>query len=136
MAVAAQTVRKRLRNHDIYIQIASGVTKQEICRCCNLSIRQLNRILAEANEEAEEWYKSLPRKTMIQIFRFNSEKIFNEIQVLEKIRNSVSDPAKKFEMTKSIINAYAQYNKLVSEGPSLIRQKEITEEAEKMVGQK
>jgi len=130
------SIKKKLRNQEIYLQIATGTTKDDVCKQCKLSLRQLNRILAEANAEAEQWYKSLPRQTMIQIFRFNSEKIFNEIQVLEKIRNSVSDPVKKFEMTKSVINAYAQYNKLISEGPSLIRQKEITEEAEKMVGQK
>lgn len=128
--------KKRIRNQEILMSIASGASKDDLCITWNLSLSQLNRILCDANKETEEWYKSLPRKTMIQIFRFNSEKIFNEIQVLEKIRNSVSDPVKKFEMTKSVINAYTQYNKLVSEGPSLIRQKEITEEAEKMVGQK
>ena len=128
--------KKRLRNQEILMLIASGTTKEDLCTTWNLSLSQLNRILYQANAEAEEWYKSLPRKTMIQIFRFNSEKIFNEIQVLEKIRNSVSDPVKKFEMTKSVINAYAQYNKLISEGPSLIRQKEVTEQAEKIITKK
>lgn len=130
------SIKKKLRNQEIYIQIATGTTKDDICKQCKLSLRQLNRILAEANAEAEQWYKSLPRQTMIQIFRFNSEKIFNEIRVLEKIRNSVSDPVKKFEMTKTIINTYMQYNKMVAEGPSLIRQKEVTDEAEKIIEKK
>ena len=39
-------------------------------------------------------------------------------------------------MTKSIIGAYFQYTKMVAEGPSLIRQKEVTEQAEKAIGEK
>lgn len=121
------------RNNEIFMLIAAGTQKDDICKNFKLSISQLNKILKEANEEAEEWYKSLPRQTMIQIFRYNSEKIFQEIQKLEQIRNKEKEPARQFEMTKGIINAYSQYNKLVAEGPSLIRQKEVTEQAENLI---
>ena len=130
------SAQKRLRNQEIYRDIACAIRKEEVCAKWNLSLVQLNRILREANEEAEEWFKSLPRKLMIQIFRFNSEKILQEIQKLEQIRDNINDPIKEFEMTKSIIGAYFQYTKMVAEGPSLIRQKEVTEQAEKAIGEK
>jgi len=130
------SIQKKLRNQEIFIHIASGVTKLDICKQSHISLRQLNRIMAEANVEAEQWYKSLPRKTMIQIFRFNSEKIFQEIQRLEQIRNKINDPLKEFEMTRGIINTYSQYNKMIAEGPALIRQKEVTEQAEKIIKEK
>ena len=125
--------RKKVRNQEILMELASGGLKEDLCTKWNLSISQLNKIIHEADKEAEDWYKSLPRKTMIQSFRNNRQKIYSEIQVLEVIRDLVTDPTKKFEMTKSVINAFVQYNKLVSEGPSLIRQKEITEQAEKII---
>ena len=125
---------KRTRNQQIFVEIASGTPKDVICKKCTLSLTQLNRILREANEEAEEWYKSLPRQTMIQIFRFNSEKILCEIGRLEKIRDSISKNSKlEFEMTRAIISSCVQYNKMVAEGPSLTRQKEVTDAAEKAV---
>jgi len=113
--------------------IATGTRKEIICEKFNLSLSQLNKILQEANAEAEQWFQSLPRQTMIQIFRFNSEKIFEEIQRLEKIRNGIKeDPKVEFDLTLKIINAYSQYNQLVAEGPALIRQKEVIEAAEKL----
>src|SRR5436309_10557609 len=109
--------KKKLRNQEIYLLTASGTRKENICEKFALSISQLNKILKEADEEAEQWFQSLPRQTMIQIFRINSEKLFEEIQRLELIRNKVNDPVKEFEMTKSIMNAYFQYTKMVAEGP-------------------
>ena len=85
------------------------------------------------NEESENWFKSLPRQTMIQIFRFNCEKMFFEIKRLEEIRNKIVDPIKEFEMTRGIIHVYFQYTKLVAEGPSLTLQKEVLEQAEKLL---
>ena len=125
--------KKKLRNQELYLLIATGTRKEIICEKFNLSLSQLNKILKEANAEAEQWFQSLPRQTMIQIFRFNSEKIFAEIQRLEKIRNGIKeDPKVEFDLTLKIINAYSQYNKLVAEGPALIRQKEVIEAAEKL----
>ena len=130
------SARKKMRNQEIFMDFAAGVTKQEICSKWNLSLTQLNRILREAEDESEEWFKSLPHKTMVQIFRHNSEKIFEEIQRLTQIRNKIQDPAKEFEMTRAIIVAYSQYTKTLAEGPSVIRQKQVTEQAEKIIGEK
>lgn len=129
------SARKKVRNRDIIVEIASGISKEDACKKYDLSLTQLNRILREANDEAEEWYKSLPRQTMIQIFRHNCEKIFSELKHLEKIRDSIArkDIKLEFDMTRSIIAMYAQYNKMVAEGPSLTRQKEVTDAAEKAV---
>src|SRR5438445_8702801 len=109
------SLKKKLRNQELYLLIATGTRKEIICEKFNLSLSQLNKILKEANAEAEQWFQSLPRQTMIQIFRFNSEKIFAEIQRLEQIRNRVKDnPTIEFDLTMKIINSYSQYNKLVA----------------------
>jgi hypothetical protein len=128
--------KKKIRNQEIYMLVASGTPKEHVCARFHLSLSQLNKILKESCEEADQWFQSLPRQTMIQIFRFNSEKIFGEIQILEQLRNQEKEPAKQFEMTKGIINAYSQYTKLVAEGPSLIRQKEVADAAAKIVEKK
>ena len=52
---------------------------------------------------------------------------------MEFIRDQIKDdPKTKFEMTQKIFTAYLNYNKMVAEGPTLTRQKELTEEAEKI----
>lgn len=131
----SRSKRKKIRNQQILMQLASGMTKEEICNHWRICLRQVNRIESEAKEEAEEWYRSLPRQNMIQIFRHNCNKIFGEIARLEEIRERVAkkDDKLEFTMTKEIINACTQYNKLVSEGPTLIRQKEVTEKAEQLL---
>jgi hypothetical protein len=130
-----RSMRKKLRNQEILMQIASGAKKEDVCSQWKLGLRQLNRIISEATEEAEEWFRLLPRQAMIQIFRYNCDKIFCEINRLEEIREreAKKDNKLEFEMTRGIINAYSQYNKLVAEGPSLIRQKEVTEKAEQLL---
>lgn len=71
---------------------------------------------------------------MVQIFRYNCSKVFEEIQRLDEIRNKIKDDFKtEFDMTLKIISAHSNYNKLVAEGPSLTRQKEVTESAEKLL---
>jgi len=128
---------KDLRNQEIYLEIASGIKKDVICKKWGLSITQLNRILRDGNKEAEEWYKSLPRRTMIQIFFCNGAKTLEEIQKLEHIRDKVRDePKLEFDMTKSIIDAYYQYTRMMFEGPAIRRQKEVIEAAEKVLSNK
>ena len=75
----------------------------------------------------------VPAKTgLIQIFSLSCEKIVEEIHRLEEIRNKVTESTKQFEMGRQIINAYSQLTRLVAEGPTLIRQKEVIAAAEKM----
>jgi hypothetical protein len=126
------SVQKRLRNEKIFLEIACGIDREEICKKYGISKRHLNRLLEDADREAQQWFQSLPRQALIQIFKFNSQKIFQEIQVLVEIRNKVEDPGKQFEMTKAIINALSQHTKLIADGPALIRQKEVIEAAEKL----
>ena len=124
---------KDLRNQEIYMEIATGAKKDDICKKWDISLTQLNRILREANKESEKWFRSLPRQTMIQIFCNNSEKVFQEIRRLERIRNGIKeDPRVEFDMTLKIISAYSNYNKMVADGPALVRQKEVIEVAEKL----
>lgn len=125
---------KKLRNQEIYMEIAAGVTKDDACTKWKISLTQLNRILREAREETEQWYKSLPSQTMIQIFRCNCVKVLEEIQRLVKIRNEIKDDDKaEFDFTLKIIGAYLNYNKMVAEGPTLMRQKEVTQAVEKIL---
>ena len=125
---------KKLRNHEIYLEIATGVSKDVVCKTFGISVTQLNRILKDAKEETNEWYKSLPRRYMIHIFRRNYTTVFKEIQRLEQIRNEIKDDKKtEFEMTLKMINAYSNYNKMIADGPTLTRQKEIIEAAEKLL---
>src|SRR2546425_6626887 len=109
---------KDLRNQEIYLEITGGIKKDLICKKWGLSLTQLNRILRVGNKEAEEWYKSLPRQTMIKIFFSNGAKTLKEIQKLEHIRDKVRDePKLEFDMTKSIIDAYYQYTRMMFEVP-------------------
>lgn len=125
---------KRLRNQEIYLVIATGAAKDDVCKKWKISLTQLNRILKDAREETDQWYKSLPSQMMIQIFRLNCSKAFEEIHHLEIIRNRIKDDLKmEFDMTLKIINTYLNYNKMVAEGPTLTRQKEITEAIEKVL---
>ena len=128
--------QKKVRNQEIFVLNACGTPKEVICKTWSLSLSQLNKVLHDVNVETEEWAKSWSRNNMIQIFRFNCEKIFQEIQRLERIRNKIGDPEKEFEMTRTMINTYSQYTKLVAEGPALTRQKEVLKQAEKLLEEK
>ena len=125
-------LKKKIRNQEILLLVASGASKETVREKFGLSRSQLDKIVKEASEEAEKWFESLPRQAMIQIFSLSCEKIVQEIQRLEEIRNKMTESTKQFEMGRQIINAYCQLTKLVAEGPTLIRQKEIIEAAEKM----
>lgn len=71
---------------------------------------------------------------MVQIFRYNCSKVLEEIQRLEAIRNKIKDDLKtEFEMTQKIINTRFNYSKMISEGPTLARQKELVEATEKLL---
>ena len=125
-------LKKKIRNQEILLLVASGASKETVREKFGLRRSQLDKIVKEASEEAEKWFESLPRQAMIQIFSLSCGKIVEEVHRLEEIRNKVTESTKQFEMTRQIINVYSQLTKLVAEGPTLIRQKEIIEAAEKM----
>ena len=59
--------------------------------------------------------------------------VFSEIRTLKSLRNETSESEKKFDMTQGIINSIINYNKMIAEGPVLIKQKELTEQAEQVI---
>lgn len=129
------TRRERIeaRNDIIMTEWHAGKPKEEIAERFQISIRQLDRIIFKIEQDAKDWYTSLPKKTMIAIHRDNSIKVYNEIRTLKALRRQVDDNNKKFSWTVDIIDAYAKYDKMVAEGATLQRQKELTEEAERIV---
>lgn len=126
---------KEFRNQEILMEIATGAPKEDVRKKYRISLTQLNRILREADAETEAWYKSLPKKILIQIFCSTSSKLFHEIRRLEHIRNAVkNDPRLEFEMTSRIIHAYSNYYRMIGDGPSLLLAKEIVEAEERSKG--
>ena len=126
--------RLNLRNDIIIMDLYTGSTKDKIATKFNLSVRQVERIIESTQEASDDWYKQLPKKYALAIHRRNSVKIFNEIGKLATLRSIIDDTEKEFNMTQGIIDAYIKYDKMLAEGPTLERQKELTEEMEEIVG--
>ena len=126
--------RLNLRNDIIIMDLYTGLTKDKIATKFNLSVRQVERIIESTQEASDDWYKQLPKKYALAIHRRNSVKIFNEIGKLATLRSIIDDTEKEFNMTQGIIDAYIKYDKMLAEGPTLERQKELTEEMEEIVG--
>ena len=124
------------RNKKILNDIATGKTKNLICEEYRISNRQLDRILAKAHEELDDWYNTISKEGMISLFRENSKKVFAELEQLELLRKQQSDSKTKFDMTKDIINAHITYNKMIAEGPVLTKYRELTEQIKKHLGKK
>lgn len=133
MSKLSHSERIKLRNEIIIMQVSSGVDKENIAKQFTLSVRQVERIIKAVEEENKEWYHNLPKKGMAAMFRYNSMNVFQEISRLKKIRKNIDDPQKEFEMTRGIIGSIIDYNKMVAEGPVLIKQKELTEKAEQVI---
>ncbi len=126
--------RLNLRNEIILMDIYTGSTKEKEATKFNISVRQIERILEDAQEASNDWYKQLPKKFALEIHRRNSMKVFQEITRLSTIRSSIGDKDKEFRMTEGIIESYIKYDKMLAEGPTLQRQKELTEEMEEQTG--
>ena len=133
MSELSRKERISLRNQIIISQINSGVDKKAIAQQFTISERQVERIVRGIQEENQEWYHNLPKKGMAAMFRYNSMSVFEEITTLKSLRNQTAEPEKKFDMTQGIINSIINYNKMIAEGPVLIRQKELTEKAEEVI---
>lgn len=125
--------RIHARNEIIMSEHYSGLSTNIIASEFRLSERQTRKIIQEIKESAPEWYESLPKSTMIAIHRTNSSKIYTEINTMRNIRAITEDAVKKFQMSMDIIVAYEKYDKMVAEGATLQRQKELTDKAEKII---
>lgn len=125
-----------IRNNKILADIATGRTKAAICEEYCISLRQLNRILAVAYEEQDDWYNTISKEGMLTLFRQNSRKVFAELQRLEEMRAHETERKTKFDMTKDIINTTVTYNKMIAEGPVLTKYRELTDEMKRHLGKK
>ena len=56
----------------------------------------------------------------------------SQITHLKKLRSEIDNSETEFSITLDVIDCLIKYNKIVAEGPTLIRQKEVTEKAEKI----
>jgi len=133
MSELSHKERTDIRNQIIISQVYSGVNKEDVAKQFTISLRQLNRIIRDIEEENQEWYQNLPKNGMAAMFRYNSMNVFSEITTLKSLRNQTAEPEKKFDMTQGIINSIINYNKMIAEGPVLIKQKELTEKAEQVI---
>lgn len=124
----------RLRNNIMLRDISVGRSKDYISKKFRISVRQVERILKEIYEGVDEWYKSLPRGTLQAIHRANTEEILEEITRLKGIRSGIRDTQLQEKSTVDIIESWIKYDKMVSEGPALTRQKELVAEMEKRLG--
>ena len=133
MSQLSRKERLDLRNQIIISQVSSGVDKKTIAEQFTISERQVERIIKSIEDENHEWYHNLPKTGMAAMFRYNSIQVFDEIITLKSLRNQTAEPEKKFDMTQGIINSIINYNKMIAEGPVLIKQKELTEQAEQVI---
>ena len=124
----------RLRNNILLRDVSVGRSKDYISKKFRISVRQVERILKEIYAGVDEWYKSLPRGTLQAIHRANTEEILEEITKLKSIRSSTRDAQLLQKATVDIIESWIKYDRMVSEGPALTRQKELVEEMEKRLG--
>lgn len=124
----------RLRNNILLRDVSVGRSKDYISKKFRISVRQVERILKEIYEGVDEWYKSLPKGTLQAIHRANTEEILDEITKLKGIRSGIRDTQLQEKATVDIIESWIKYDKMVSEGPALTRQKELVAEMEKRLG--
>ena len=127
--------RLKIRNDIMLKDRFLGKSIKYIADKFQISDRQVRRIFEELDTESENWYNLLPKKYMLAIHRYNSEHIFEEIEKLKNLRAGSSEIKIKIEATNSIIDAYIKYEQMVAEGPTLTRQKEIVEQAEKIINE-
>lgn len=119
--------RLHLRNQSILTKLATGTTKENLQNEYNLSKRHLNKIIAQAEMEAEEWYKELPKKRLLQLFQSTAEKIQQKINRMEYLAAKFKDTKEEFDYDERIMHAYSNFMRLLSDGPGLVRMKEALE---------
>jgi hypothetical protein len=128
-----RTKRIRLRNEIVMLKLSVGTPLEEIQETFKLSKRRLYAIIQEAEQGAEFWFNSLPKKYMMEIFRYNTNEIQNEIKHLADLRQKTSneDIDLDRQITNDIINARSNLIRTIADGPALLRTRELTEKLEK-----
>jgi len=122
--------RLSLRNEIILAKIATGITVEEIQKEFQLSRRQVYNIIEQAEKEVEQWFINFPKTGMLSLFRSNVISVANEIKELSNLKSEAKSLNEKLDVTKSIIDARIKFNKLVAEGPTYARLRELVKRTE------
>lgn len=130
MRSLSRSERLYLRNQSMLTKLATGTTKEQLRQEYCLSTSQLNRIIAEGEIEAQEWYKNLPKKHLLHLFQNTADKIQQKINRMEFLASKFKDSEEEFDYDERIINSYTKFMNLLADGPAFVRSKEILEEAE------
>lgn len=122
--------RLSFRNEIILAKIATGITVEQIQEEFQLSRAQVYNIIKQAQDEVEEWFNNFPKTGMLSLFRSNVIAVSNEIKNLTALKNEAKSLPEKLDVSKSIIDARLKFNRLVAEGPTYTRVKELVRNAE------
>ena len=122
--------RLAFRNEIILAKIATGITVDDIQKEFQLSRSQVYCIIKEAENEVEQWFDKFPKSGMLSLFRSNVISVSNEIKELANLRIEAKTLAEKLDVTKSIIDARIKFNRLVAEGPTYARLKQLVKNTE------
>ena len=126
----SRSQRLTFRNETILAKIATGITVDDIQKEFQLSRSQVYKIIKEAEKEVEEWFINFPKTGMLSLFRSNVISVANEIKELTNLKSEAQSLNEKLDVSKSIIDGRIKFNKLVAEGPTYTRLKELVKKTE------
>ena len=126
-STVSKTRSQRLaeRNTEILAKISTGITIQQIQEEYSLTSRQIYNIINIGESELKDWFDSFPRRGMMALFRSNIISVAHEIQKLEEYRDSTDDLNAKAAITNLILNARIKFNRLIAEGPTYMKIKQL-----------
>ena len=126
----SRSQRLALRNEIILAKVSTGITVDDIQQEYQLSRSQVYKIVNEAQQEVEEWFDNFPKTGMLSLFRSNVISVASELKQLESLRTEAKSLPEKLDISKSIIDARIKFNKLVAEGPTYARLKQLVKDTE------
>jgi hypothetical protein len=130
MSQIPRSKRLGIRNEKIMYQLATGITKDEICDEFRISRRQLDRIIKEINESSKDWIENLVTDYGIQLHMINIRKITKYIEDMESIVESTEDKKEKFSLLKIVIKHRMDFMNTIQDGPTISKIKKVIEELE------
>lgn len=122
--------RISLRNEIILAKISTGITVEQIQEEFQLSRAQVYNIIKDAEEEVEEWFHNFPKRAMLSLFRSNVLAVTKEISELTNLKNQAQDFNEKMDIHRAIIDARIKHNRLIAEGPTYVRIKQLVKNSE------
>ncbi len=130
MKQLSRSQRLAFRNEIILAKVSTGITVDEIQKEYQLSRSQVYKIINEAQEEVEQWFINFPKTGMLSLFRSNVISVANEIKELSNLKVQAKSLNEKLDVTKSIIDSRIKFNRLVAEGPTYARLRELVKNIE------